>query len=113
LVSSSLSPRRAAMNSWGSSTSVTGRAGTWTVLSMGCMKHDILARPEARHNTINFGQCRHDTNARAVPCLGSRHDERHGTTRILGRVWAGTTRKRSICKSVGYSFLIACVICII
>jgi hypothetical protein len=49
--------------------------------------------PEARHDTINFGPCRHDTIARAVPCLGSRHDERHDTTRILGRAWAGTTRK--------------------
>jgi hypothetical protein len=87
--------------------------GTWVVLFMGHTKHDILARPEARHDTINFGPCRHDTNARAVPRLGSRHDERHGTTHILGRDWAGTARKWPICKSIGYSFLIACVICII
>jgi hypothetical protein len=92
---------------------VLGRAGTWAVLFMGCTKHDILARPEARHGTINFGQCWHNTNASAVPCLGSRHDERHDTTCILGRAWAGTTRKWPICKFVGYSFLIACVICII
>jgi hypothetical protein len=89
------------------------RAGTWAVLFMSRTKHDILARPKARHDTINFGPCRHDTNTRVVSCLGSRHDERHGTTRILGRAWAGTARKWPICKSVGYCFLIACVICII
>jgi hypothetical protein len=68
-------------------------AGTWAVLFMGRTKHDILARPEAWHDTINFGQCWHNTNVGAVSCLGSQHDERHGTTRILGRVWDGTTRK--------------------
>jgi hypothetical protein len=47
------------------------RAGTWAVLFMDHTKHDILARPEARHVTINFGPCRHDTNARVVSCLGS------------------------------------------
>jgi hypothetical protein len=92
---------------------VVGRAGTWVVLFMGRTKHNILARPEARHDTVNFGSCRHDTNARVVSCLESRHDERHVTTRILGRAWADTTQKWPICKSVGYSFLIACVICII
>jgi hypothetical protein len=94
------------------------------VLFMGRTKHNILARPEAQHDTINFGSCwhdtnarvmpwRHDTNARVVSSLGSQHDERHGTTRILRRAWAGMARKWPICKSVGYSFLIACVICII
>jgi hypothetical protein len=60
------------------------------VLFMGRTKHDILARPEARHDTINFGLCQHDTNARAVSCLGSWHDERHDMTRIL--VVVGPTR---------------------
>jgi hypothetical protein len=80
---------------------VLSRAGTWVVLFMGRTKHDILARPEAQHDTINFGSCRHDTNARVVSCLVSRHDERHGTTRILGRAWADTVQKWPICKSLG------------
>jgi hypothetical protein len=55
------------------------RAGTRVVLFMGRTKHDILTQPEARHDTINFGPCQHDTNARVVSCLGSRHDKRHNT----------------------------------
>jgi hypothetical protein len=74
-------------------TTPLSRVGTWAVLFMGRTKHDILARPEARHDTINFGPSRHDMNARVVLCLGSRHDERHVTTRILGRAWADTARK--------------------
>jgi hypothetical protein len=74
---------------------VLSRAGTWVVLFMGRTKHDILARPEAQHDTINFGSCRHDTNARVVSCLVSRHDERHGTARHVFWVVLGPTRYKN------------------
>ena len=68
----------------------TTRAGTWAVPISGGLRHDHLARPEARHDTKYFGPCRHDTNMRAVPCLRSWHDGLYGPARILGRAWAGT-----------------------
>ena len=75
---------------------VITRAGTWAVTFLGGPWHDHLARPKARHSTKYFGPCRHDTNTRAVPCLESQHDGLYGTTRILGRAWAGTARKHPI-----------------
>ena len=54
---------------------------------------DLLTRPEARHDTKYFGPCRHDTNTRTVPCVGSRHGGLHGPAHILGLVWAGTAKK--------------------
>lgn len=56
-------------------------------------KHNILARHKTQHGTINFGPCQHGMNARPVPCLRTRHDGCHNTTRILDRAWAGTTQK--------------------
>jgi len=72
------------------------RAGTWTVLFLGGLWHDRLAR----HDTNYFGPCRHDTNTRAVPCLGSKHDGLYGMTYILDRAWAGTAQKQPIGRYV-------------
>jgi len=66
------------------------KIGTWAVLFLGGLWHDHLAQPKARHDTKCFGSYRHDTNTRAVPCLGSQHDGLYGTTRILSRAWAVT-----------------------
>ena len=75
---------------------VENTSGIWAVLFLDGPRHDYLARHKARHGTKYFGPCRYDTNTRAVPCLRSRHDRLYGTTRILGRVWAGTARKQPI-----------------
>ena len=53
------------------------------VLELGWVIH---GSPEARH----FGTARHERESRGV--LGSRHDGWHGTARILGCAWAGTSR---------------------
>jgi hypothetical protein len=55
------------------------RAGTWTMLFVGHTKHHILTRTKARYDMIIFGWCRHNTNTRAVSCLGYWHDGWHGT----------------------------------
>ena len=78
------------------------RAGIWAVPFSDGLRHDHLARPKARHNRKYFGPCQHDTNMRVVPCLGSQHDGLYGTTRILGRAWDGTARKRPISRYVAY-----------
>ena len=74
----------------------SNRAGTWAVPFLDGPRHDHLARPKARHGMKYFGPCRYDTNTRAVPCLEFQHDGLYGTTRILGRAWAGTARKQPI-----------------
>jgi hypothetical protein len=72
---------------------VLSRAETWAVSFEGGSWHGLLARLEARHDTKYFGLYRHDTNTRVMSCLESQHGGLHGPARILGRAWAGTTRK--------------------
>ena len=67
------------------------RAGTRAVLFLGGLRHDYLARSKTRHGPKYFGPCRHDTNTRVMPCLGSGHDGLYGTTCILDLAWTSTT----------------------
>lgn len=46
-----------------------------------------------RAMTKAFRTTRHEPEARVMPCLGTRHDGLYGPTHILGRAWAGTSRK--------------------
>jgi hypothetical protein len=50
-------------------------------------------RSTARHDTKYFRPCWHDTNTRAVSCLGSRHGGLYGPVHILGRHDTKMTRR--------------------